>query len=207
MLIICLVSCGRNAEEQKAVDKNVKEAIEIVNELPNIQKEANVLENKLAQQKITGSFEATMGNKTLTINSWSGKKSTIHFLDWKAVFLFFTRDDRNEYVSVIIDKKDLFQNLNEKTFAPTSRVVDFSDTKLIDQIAKGNIQLVYHNKTTNEEYASSSGDMRLEKLSDNQLQITFKGKGFKGDWKEKNYAPFTATIDLNYNFLKDTRTK
>ena len=171
LLLLCFISCGRNTEEQKAVNKNVQEAIEIVKELPTIQKEANALEDKLAKQKVTGSFEASMNNKTLSINSWSSKKSRVHFLNDKAIFIFFTRDDLNEYVSVTIRKKALFNNLNEKKYAPTVYLVDFSDAELRDEIAKGSIQLAYRNKTTNEEYDSASGDMTLEKLSDSQLQI------------------------------------
>lgn len=207
ILVACLGSCGRNTKEQKAVNKNVKDALEIVKELPTIEKEANVLKDKLTQQKVTGSFNASINNKTLNINSWSGKKSNIHFLDDKAVFMFFTTDKRTEYFSVTISRKDLFKNLDKKTFAPTSHIVDFSDTKLTTLIGKGSIQLAYYNKITNEEYYSASGNMTLEKLSDSELQIAFKGKGFKGNWKEKNYVLFAATIHLNYNFLKDNRTK
>ncbi|QHI35671.1 hypothetical protein IMCC3317_10170 [Kordia antarctica] len=206
-LLLCFISCGNNTEEQKAVKENVEQALEIVKELPALQKEEDAFEEALSQQKVTGSFEATMDNKALNINSWSGKKSSVHFLNRKAIFRLYTRDDRNEYVSVTIEKKDLFNHLNEKKFAPTMRVVDFSDTELLNQITEGYIQLAYYNKTTNEEYFSASGNMSLEKLSDTELQITFKGQAFKGDWKERNYVPFTASINLNYNFLKDSRSK
>lgn len=198
LIIASLFSCENNKED-KQVLKAQKNALEILKELPKMQKEKEEREKKANAQKVTGSIEMTVPNKTIKTVQFSSKNSQVSYFKGKAVYLISLDENKNEYIAITIVNKDLY-NLKDKVFM-ASMYPNFNDLKISEKRMNKGIQFIYVNKKTKEEYASNKGTITLNEFSDTQLKFTYSNQGVKGDYKENNFVPMTININLKFNFI------
>lgn len=199
--ICVLIACGNGGKETNQVIKAVDDAAEVVKDLPKIKKEIEVFKTKLNTQELTGTFYSLIDGDELTITSWNSAKSRITFIDGKAIFNLYSKDTSDEHLFIQLNATDLYDASIEKDFTPTMYPIHLLEGDFNQKNSDMYIQITYKNEITRDEYHSGKGTIRLEKLTNSELQIRYKGQGMKGDWKAQQYVPLTIKINLSYNFL------
>lgn len=207
LISILLFSC-KNKNETLQEKESRKQVEKIIKDLPNLKKEVDEIEKKLDAKSVTGNIKLTANGKTLNFNQFSGKKSDINFKSNTAKYRFYITDKRKEYVQIELKNNALYTNATNEYFTPSMFVLDIKDTDAVKKMMQSNIQISYHNKDTDQRYFSGKGTMKVQKLTDNKLQLTYKGQGYDGDYRMKKFIPMEITVNIAYNFISyDGRKK
>jgi len=208
IILLSILSCGRNAKEQEEINKNVTDVMEVVEKLPEIKKEIDKEQAQLGSQEVTGVLNLKVNGTTKTFKNWNSKGSSVRMYPNKANYIFRLDDRNQEYLSIEVKHESLWTSPEIQEFAPTMFPVDFTDQALMKAISNGYVQLTYINKVTNEEYLSGKGILDVKVIRDEHIKIYYSGEGFSGDWKEKEYIPLEFNVDLSHNFIStDSRDK
>jgi Tfp pilus assembly protein PilP len=207
IVFLLIVSCG-NKNEPDNVKQSREQVKEIIKDLPNLKEEVDAIEKELDAKQITGSIEIIANGKTLEFNTFSGKKSNVNFKKNTAKYRFYITDKRKEYVQVELKNDNLYSNASNENFVPSMFVLDINNTEEVKKMMQSNIQISYHNKDTGERYYSGKGNVKVQKLTDNKLQLTYIGEGYNGDYRMKKFIPMNINININNNFISyDGRNK
>ena len=207
LIAISLFSCKTKNEtpQEKESRKQVKK---IIKNLPNLKKEVDEIEAKLDAKSVTGNIKIIANGKMLNFDKFSGKKSDVNFKTNTAKYRFYITDKRKEYVQIELKNDALYTNATNAEFVPSMFVLDMNDIEALKKMMKSHIQISYHNKDTDQRYFSGKGTIKVQKLTDNQLQVSYKGEGYDGDFRKKYFIPMEITIDINHNFISyDGRKK
>lgn len=203
---LLIIACGKTKKETNnpVVNKAIKEAAKTFTKLPEMEKEINDYQEKLNSQEISGGFEIIIDGDELKTSNWNAANSAIRFYKHRAVFRLRLSEDNKEHIVVTINcNKDLFPYQGTKKFAPSMYPVGILEGNLKQEKTDGYIQFNYYNDNTNEKYSSVKGAYSLEKLTDSNLNLSFKGEMARGDWRQKNFVPATIKLNIKYNFLTD----
>ena len=207
LITISFFACKTKNEtpQEKESRKQVKK---IIKNLPNLKKEVDEIEAKLDAKSVTGNIKIIANGKTLNFDKFSGKKSDINFKNNTAKYRFYITDKRKEYVQIELKNDALYTNASNEEFVPSMFALDMTDIEALKKMMESHIQISYHNIDTDQRYFSGKGKIKVQKLTDNQLQVNYKGEGYDGDFRKKNFIPMEITIDINHNFISyDGRKK
>jgi len=200
LISIFLFSC-KNKNETPQEKESRKQIEKIIKDLPNLKTEIDEIEAKLDAKSVTGNIKLIANGKTINFNEFSGKKSNINFKSNTAKYRFYITEERKEYVQIELKNDALYTNATNEKFTPSMFVLDINDIDAIKKMMQSNIQISYHNKDTDQRYFSGKGTMKVQKLTDNKLQLTYKGEGYDGDYRKKNFIPMEITVNINHNFI------
>jgi len=200
LITIILFSC-KNKNETLQEKQSRKQVEKIIKDLPNLKKEVDEIEAKLDAKSVTGSIKIIANGKTVNFNQFSGKKSDVNFKNNTAKYRFYITDKRKEYVQIELKNDALYTNATNEYFTPSMFVLDIRDTKAVKKMMQSNIQISYHHKDTDQRYFSGKGTIKVQKLTDNKLQLTYKGEGYDGDYRMKNFIPMEISVNINHNFI------
>lgn len=207
LITVFLFSC-KNSNETPQEKQSRKQVEEIIKDLPNLKTEIDEIEKKLDAKSVTGNIVLTANGKTVNFNQFSGKKSDINFKSNTAKYRFYITEKRKEYVQVELKNDALYTNATNEEFVPSMFVLDIKDTDAVKKMMRSNIQISYHHKDTDQRYFSGKGTIKVQKLTDNKLQLTYIGEGYDGDYRKKKFIPMEIKVNINHNFISyDGRKK
>ncbi|WP_457616757.1 hypothetical protein [Lutibacter sp.] len=200
LTLLSVVSCKNDKEIPEAAKKELKN---VVQELPETLDDAKEINDKLDAQDLSGFFEVTTNGNTIKKTAFNTDKCRVNFLKNKAEYKIFFDDKKQEYVYIFIVADDLY-NLSDKTFMASKYPVlkdGKMDMELEQKRASKNIQVIYKNENTGENYSSLNGTITLDVFTDKQLKFSYNDVGAIGDFRKNNHKPMQINVDLTYNFL------
>lgn len=203
--LLTVFSCG-NKENDKTSEA-VKEGMEILKDLPEIQKEIKSQEEKKNSHNLSGEFSGTLNGSAFNFTDWVAASSRGSFFDGKATFQFYINEELNEYLNITISGASIFNNEEVSNLAPTMIPFDMADESFMKKFENGFAYVQYKNETNNEEWSSAKGLVVLKKISNNELLLEWNGEAFLGEWKQKELAPFKGKLSLTFDFLTDYRNQ
>lgn len=207
LIAIMFIACGEAKKEKDQTTKAIKNGMEILKDLPNIQKEIATEKEKRSSHKLSGVFSGNIDGQGFKFDEWQPTTSRGSFYDGKATFQFYISQERNEFVSVILSGKTLFDKKPITNYSPTQMPYDMANATFLKKFNNGFTYIKYRNGSTGDEWSSADGDVNIKQISKNQLEINWNGKAFMGEWQNKNLVTFNGSIKIDYNFLTDYRNQ
>ena len=206
-IAIVIIACGETKKETNQTTKAINNGMQTLKDLPEIQKEMASEKEKQSTHKLSGDFRGNIDGQNFKFDEWEASASRGSFYEGKATFQFYINQERNEFVSITLSGKTLFDEKPINNYSPTQIPYDMTNDSFFKKFDNGFAYIKYRNGSTGDEWSSAGGDVIIKQVSKSQLEISWNGKAFMGEWQNKNLVPFKGSIKIAYNFLTDYRNK
>ncbi len=182
-----LISCGAETEQEKEASKGV---LEIIKDLPNLQKEVKEHDDAMSAKEFSGEFNAIIDGEELNISEWNAPRTSIVYNE-NSIFIIACADEKcNEIVEIRISHPNLYSINTPLDFGPS----------MFEPIDDNFIHITYKDRG-NSNIQTFSGSMELLKFGDENIKLSFDGTGPQMNAQGSKDVSFKIELDLMYNFI------
>lgn len=196
-LLVGLIAVGCSSETQVTSEEQraIKDAKEILSNLPELKEEIDEHEDALNARTLEGAFSGTIDGEAFTFSSWDARRSAITLYDHVANLHGVISSDPFENVSVKIFAQKWWEKALPTEF-PAS----------VFEMKEGEyLEVLYWKENGNgdriQEFRTANGTLTLKAWTKESLKLSFDGEGFIGDFRLQKKVPLTFELELDYNFV------
>lgn len=189
------ISCSSETQVTGEEQRAIKDAKEILSNLPELKEEIEEHEDALTARTLEGTFSGTIDGEPFAFSSWDARNSAITLYDHVANLHGVISKGPLENMSV----KLFAQNWWEKSVPATlpASVFEMKDNEYLEVLywkENGNGDRVH-------EFRTANGTLTLKAWTKESLKLSFDGEGFMGDFRLQKKVPLTFELELDYNFV------
>ena len=182
-----LISCGAETDQEK---KAAKDVLEIIKDLPNLQKEVKEHDAAMSAKEFSGEFNAIIDGEEVNISEWDAKRTTIAYNE-NSVYISACADEKCEkIVQVRISHPNLYSINVPMDFGPS----------IFEPIDDNFVHIVYKDRG-NSNVQTMSGTMKVLEFGDENIKLSFDGTGPQMNTEGSNNVSFSVELDWMYNFI------
>ncbi len=182
-----LISCGAETEQEKEAAKDV---LEIIKDLPKIQREVKEYDAELSSREFSGEFNAVIDGEELNISEWNTQRTSIVYNE-NSVFIVACADAKcGKIVEVRISHPNLYSISVPSNFGPS----------MFEPIDDSFIHIAYKDRG-NSNVQTFSGSMKLLEFGDENIKLSFDGTGPQMNAEGSKDVSLKIDLDLMYNFI------